>query len=93
MAKGRLSMTKLMEILRLRLGEKLSLRETARSVNCSPSKVHNIVVRFKTLELGWPLDSSVDEATLETIIYESAPIRLKGPNWNPLKLLRKLSLS
>jgi hypothetical protein len=36
MAKGRLSMTKLMEILSLHLGEKLSLRATGRSVNCSP---------------------------------------------------------
>ncbi len=71
MARKRLSMTKLMEILRLQIGEKLSLRDTGRSVKCSPSKVHNLVVRFKALGLGWPLDPSVDEAALESLIYDS----------------------
>ena len=71
MARKRLSMTKLMEILRLQIGEKRSLRDTGRSVNCSPSKVHNLVVRFKALGLNWPLDPSVDEATLESLIYDS----------------------
>ncbi len=71
MARGRLSMTKLMEILRLQIGEKRSLRDTARSVKCSPSKVHNLVVRFKALGLSWPLDPMVDEATLESLIYDS----------------------
>ena len=64
MARGRLSMTKLMEILRLQIGEKRSLRDTGRSVKCSPSNVHNLVVRFKALGLTWPLDPSVDEAAL-----------------------------
>ena len=79
MAGERLSMTKLMEILRLQIGEKRSLRDTGRSVNCSPSKVHNLVVRFKSLGLSWPLDPSVDEARLESLIYDSLekPVKTK----------------
>jgi len=71
MSRERLSMTKLLEILRLRIGEKRSLRETGQSVKCSASKVHNVVVRFKALGLDWPLDPSVDEAVLESLIYDS----------------------
>ncbi len=70
MAKERLSMTKVIEILRLRIGEKRSLREVARSLKCSPSKVHDVVVRFNVLKLSWPLDSSIDEAELESLIYK-----------------------
>jgi transposase len=71
MSKERLSMRKLMEILRLRIGEKRSLRETSTSVSCSPSKVYDVVVRFEATGLAWPLDESIDETTLERLMYDS----------------------
>ena len=84
MARDRLSMTKLKEILRLRFGEGRSLRAVGRSVKCSPSKVHNIEVRAKVLGLKWPLDPSMDLAVLESLIYDSMehePRRKVEPDW------------
>jgi transposase len=78
MARERLSMTKLMEILRLRFGENRSLRAIARSVHCSPSKVQDIASRAKILGLGWPLDSSVDPCELESLIYDSINRRVSN---------------
>ena len=76
-------MRKLKEILRLRIGEKKSLRETARSVKCSPSKVHNVIVRFNALGLSWPLEEPLDEATLESLIYESIQKQAEGHKAKP----------
>lgn len=72
MAKKRLSLRKIKEILRLRLGEGLSQRDVGRSVNCSPSKVHNVVMRFKAAGLSWPPDSDLDEGQLEAKLYQSS---------------------
>jgi len=69
MSGKRLSMRKLVEILRLRIGEERSLRETSISVNCSPSKVHDVIVRFNATGLSWPLDASIDESALESLMY------------------------
>ncbi len=71
MPRKRLSMRKLMEILRLRLGEKRSLRETSASVHCSSSTVHDVMIRFRAAGLSWPLDDSLDEAALERRMYAS----------------------
>jgi transposase len=64
-------MRKLKEILRLRLGEKRSLRDTSASVRCSPSKVHDVVLRFNTAGLTWPVDDSLEESDLERLMYDS----------------------
>lgn len=65
MAKKRISVKKIKEILRLRLGEKRSLRETAQSVNTSPSVVHDCVKRFEIAGLKWPDDANIDEVVLQ----------------------------
>ncbi len=66
-------MRKTKEILRLRLGEKLSLREVARSVGNSTSTVHDTEVRAKAAGVGWPLPPDMGEADLETRLYPPAP--------------------
>lgn len=65
----RLSMRKTREILRLRLGLGLSLRDTARSVNVSSSTVNDCVVRAREAGLGWPLADDLDDAGLEAKLY------------------------
>src|ERR1700759_4181969 len=65
----RLSMRKTREILRLRLGLGLSLRDTARSVNVSSSTVNDCVVRAREAGLGWPLVDDLDDAGLEAKLY------------------------
>lgn len=60
----RISMTKGKEILRLRIGEKWSLRDVATSVNCSASTVHDIEARFKASGYTWPIENASDEIAL-----------------------------
>jgi hypothetical protein len=69
MAKKRISVKKIKEILRLRLGEHRSLRKTAQSVNTSPSVVHDCVKRFEAVGLKWPDDANIDEIVLERKLY------------------------
>lgn len=71
MARKRMSVRKTKEILRLKLGEKRSLRDVARSVGNSPSVVHGCVVRFKASGLQWPLDPQMDDAELEARLYRA----------------------
>jgi transposase len=61
------------EILRLRWGLKRSLRETAASVGVGASTVHDVLVRAKLAELGWPLPAEMDDAALEARLYP--PVR------------------
>ncbi len=72
----RLSMRKTKEILRLRLGQGLSLRATALSCAVGPSTVHDVVARARAAGVGWPLPEDLDEATLEARLYPPPGARL-----------------
>jgi transposase len=65
----RLSMRKTKEILRLRWGQGLSLRETGLSCGVGPSTVHEVVARATAAGLSWPLPEDLDEAALEGRLY------------------------
>jgi transposase len=65
----RLSMRKTREILRLRLGLGLSLREVARSCDVSSSTVSDCIGRAAVAGLGWPLPAELDDAGLEAKLY------------------------
>lgn len=65
----RKTMRKTREILRLRLGERLALREVAQSVRCSPSTVSECVLRAKAAGLSWPLPESLSDDALERQLY------------------------
>ncbi|MCP4685915.1 MAG: IS21 family transposase [bacterium] len=62
-------MRKIKEILRLRVGEKRTLREVASSVGVSPSMVHSCVVRARAHEVDWLAAQSMDDETLEKKLY------------------------
>ncbi len=57
MAKQRLSMRKIKEVLRLTFEESRSQREIARSLNVGRSTVGEYLTRAREVGLGWPLPS------------------------------------
>lgn len=65
----RLSMRKTREILRLRLGLGLSLRDVGQSVRVSSSTVSECVARAAIAGLGWPLPDDLDDEALEARLY------------------------
>jgi len=83
MAGKRLSMRKIREILRLRWGEGLSLRQVAMSVGASPSTVHDFECRARAARLGWPEAEGLDEEDLEGMLFapEGPPGERSGPDF------------
>ena len=68
MSREGLSMRKVREILRLRLGMGLSARQVASSCKISPSTVSEYEKRLKAAGLSWPLPESLDDAALERVV-------------------------
>lgn len=75
MSAKRLPMRKTKEILRLRWGQGLSLRETGLSCGVGPSTVHDVMARATAAGLSWPLPDDLDEAALEARLYPPPPGR------------------
>lgn len=73
MAKRRLSVRKIKEVLRLHHENKFSTREIAESLGIGRSTVHDYLCRAQQLGLGWPLPSGCDEGSLENRLFPSAP--------------------
>jgi len=65
----RLSMRKIREVLRLRLGQGLPQRAVAQSLRLSQGAVHGYVARARRAGLDWPLPEGLDDAGLETLLY------------------------
>lgn len=72
MANSRLSMRKILEVLRLHHEGNRSHREIARSVNASPTTVGEILRRAKLAGIAWPLPATTSEAALEAQLYPPA---------------------
>lgn len=69
MAKERLPMRSIREILRLRWAQELSVRETARSTGVSTGKVSQVEQRAKALELDWTAVEQLEDDELERRLY------------------------
>lgn len=65
----RLSMRKIREVLRLRLGEGLPQRAVGQSLQLSQGAVNNYVARARRAELTWPLPEGLDDARLEQLLF------------------------
>jgi transcriptional regulator with XRE-family HTH domain len=61
----RLSMRKIREVLRLRLGQGLPQRAVAESLGLSQGAVNSYMARARRAGLGWPLPDGLDDAGLE----------------------------
>lgn len=68
MSREGLSMRKVREVLRLRLGVGLSVRQVAGSCKVSVGTVSEYEKRIKAVGLGWPLPEDLDDAHLERIV-------------------------
>ena len=77
MSRKRISLKKIMEILRLKVGEGRSNRDVANSVICSPSKVFDVEARFKASGLSWPLPLDMNEEALVAKLYSGRHGRRK----------------
>jgi transposase len=68
-------MRKLSEVLRLRLGKKLSVRQISLSCDLARSTVADYLGRARVAGFGWPLPEGMDEDRLGVLLF---PIRPGG---------------
>jgi transposase len=73
MAKRRLSMRKIKEVLRLKCEHDLSDRQIAKSCSISHSTVREYLSRARLASLSWPLDHALDDAALENLLFPLRP--------------------
>jgi len=69
----RLSMRKIREVLRLRLGQGLSQRAIADSLGLSLGAVHGYLRRAHCAGLVWPLRDGLDDQQLEALLFPPPP--------------------
>jgi len=69
MAKRRISMRKIREVLRLKWQHNLSNRKIAHSCSVSHSTVREYLLRVKLAGLSWPLPAELDDGTLENLLF------------------------
>lgn len=76
-------MRKVREILRMRWGLQVSVRETARSVGVAYSTARDLLRRAEQAGLSWPLPEDMDDEALRRLLYrrkdqgQGKPL----PNW------------
>ena len=73
MAKERLSMRKIVEVLRLKHECRLKHRRIALSVGVSRSTVCDYLNRAQAAGLSWPLPASMTEAEVEQLLFPPVP--------------------
>ncbi len=69
MAAERLSMRKIVEVLRLTFEVGLSRRQIARICSMAHSTVCEYLKRFERAGLAWPLPAELDQAALEARLF------------------------
>jgi len=72
MARKRLSMRKIREVLRLGYDLKLSARQIAKSCNLARSTVSDYLSRARNAGFSWPLPAELDDTALESLLYPPA---------------------
>jgi len=78
MAKRRLSMRKIKEVLRLKWDQKLTNRQIAKSCSISHTTVREYHLRAELAGLSWPLDPKLDDTAIEHLLFPRC--RKPGPN-------------
>jgi transposase len=72
MAKRRISMRKIKEVLRLKWEQNLTNRQIAKSCSISHSTAREYLLRAKQAGLSWPLCPDFDDAALENLLFPPA---------------------
>jgi transposase len=83
MAKRRLSMRKIKEVLRLKWDRKMSNRQIAKSCSISHSTVADYLLRAKLASLSWPLDPELDDTALENLLFPVPQKRVCADHLTP----------
>ncbi len=65
-------MRKVKEVLRLRLGNGMTIRQIAGSCNIGKGTVQEYLLRARLAGLGWPLPEGLDDGTMERMLYPPA---------------------
>jgi transposase len=68
-----MSMRKIREVLRLRLGHRLSQRAIGQSLRLSQGAVSQYLKRAQRAGLEWPLPDDLDDARLEALLFPPPP--------------------
>ncbi|MDH4267925.1 MAG: IS21 family transposase [Deltaproteobacteria bacterium] len=74
MAKERLSMRKIKEVLRLHFEHQQSARQIAQSCDIARSTVKEYLHRAEQAKVIWPLSGEMDDAALENRLFPPAPL-------------------
>jgi transposase len=79
-ARPRVSMRKIRDVLRLSHGERLSRRQVSASLEIPLTTVNDHLVRARRAGLSWPLPGDMDDATLERALFPpTAPSSVARP--------------
>lgn len=70
-----LSMNCIRKILEYRLDNKISADRTSLALKVSKGSIINLLKRFKTSELSWPLPQELSDTKLREILYPRKPMR------------------
>jgi transposase len=90
MAARRLSMRKVREVLRLRLANGMSIRQIACSCNIGRGTVQEYLLRARLAGLSWPLPESLDDGSLEQMLYPPAdPVRAQAVGMPPMEEIHR----
>lgn len=93
MARKRLSMRKIREVLRLKHMGGLSIRAISRACSIGKETAREYVCRASEAGLGWPLPEGLDDEALEKCLFPSLPEESRGkifPDWREVhRELRK----
>ena len=77
-------MRKIKDVLRLRFGSQLSIRQVAAAVKLSTGATQSLIKRAEQLGLGWPLPEGLTDVDLEQRLYpqrQGAQGRFQMPDW------------
>ena len=82
----RVSMRKIREVLRLRLGHRLPQRAIGQSLRLSQGAVSEYLKRARRAGLAWPLPDGLDDVRLEALLFPPVPDvpteRRPIPDWS-----------
>ena len=85
MARQRVTMRKIRDILRLRLAGGLSIRQINASTKVSLGSIQKLLSKANELELSWPLPDDLNDVQLALLFYPDADTRTASrfqvPDW------------
>ena len=89
MARKRIRMKKIREVLRLHFECKLSNRQIGSAVRKSKGSIFNCLNRFKESGLRWPLPEQITDSELEAKLYPQIKEVGHGKTWPDFEYLHQ----